>query len=99
MRTTTADGTTWCCGGAVELTLLVDGAQSSVAGLPGSVSRNSPFGVHLGQRMDSRAFFTGDLDEVHVWDRALTDAEVADPKALRSPKDTVLWLPLDHVSG
>ncbi|WP_330336893.1 sialidase family protein [Streptomyces sp. NBC_00557] len=85
--------------GGGRLTLLVDGAQSSVAGLPGSVSRNSPFGVHLGQRMDSRAFFTGDLDEVHVWDRALTDAEVADPKALRSPKDTVLWLPLDHVSG
>ncbi|MEU9442673.1 sialidase family protein [Streptomyces sp. NPDC048304] len=85
--------------GGGRLSLSVDGMQSSVADIPGSVSRNSPFGVHIGQRMDSRAFFTGDLDEVHVWDRALTDVEVSDPKALRSPKDTVLWLPLDHVSG
>ncbi|GLX47339.1 hypothetical protein Shyhy01_02890 [Streptomyces hygroscopicus subsp. hygroscopicus] len=49
--------------------------------------------------MDRRAFFTGAIDEVHVWDRALTDEELADPKAPRSPKDTVLWPPLDQVSG
>ncbi|MFF4690524.1 exo-alpha-sialidase [Streptomyces sp. NPDC001307] len=85
--------------GGGRLTLFVDGTQWSVADIPGSVSRNSPFGVHIGQRMDSRAFFTGAIDEVHVWDRALTDAELSDPKALRSPKDTVLWLPLDQVSG
>ncbi|GHI03020.1 laminin G [Streptomyces cellostaticus] len=85
--------------GAGRLSLSVDGMQSTVADVPGSVSRNSPFGVHIGQRMDSRSFFTGALDEVHVWDRALTDEELADPKVLRSPKDTVLWLPLDHVSG
>ncbi|MFE1311205.1 exo-alpha-sialidase [Streptomyces sp. NPDC058755] len=81
------------------LSLSVDGTQSAVADVPGSVSRNSPFGVHLGQRMDSRAFFTGAIDEVHVWDRALTDEELSDPKAQRSPKDTVLWLPLDRVRG
>ncbi|MGW3170943.1 exo-alpha-sialidase [Streptomyces sp. NPDC001153] len=85
--------------GGGRLTLFVDGTQTSVADIPGSVSRNSPFGVHIGQRMDSRAFFTGAIDEVHLWDRALTDEELSDPKALRSPKDTVLWLPLDHVSG
>ncbi|MEU0006822.1 sialidase family protein [Streptomyces sp. NPDC006314] len=85
--------------GGGRLSMSVDGAQSSVADLPGSVSRNSPFGVHIGQRMDGRAFFTGAIDEVHVWDRALTDEELSDPKALRSTKDTVLWLPLDHVSG
>ncbi|MGW7817884.1 exo-alpha-sialidase [Streptomyces puniciscabiei] len=82
-----------------RLSLFVDGKQSSVADIPGSVSRNSPFGVHIGQRMDSRAFFSGAIDEVHVWDRALTDEELADPKALRSPRNTVLWLPLDQVSG
>ncbi|MEU1400772.1 sialidase family protein [Streptomyces sp. NPDC005728] len=81
------------------LSLSVDGMQSTVADVPGSVSRNSPFGVHLGQRMDSRASFTGAIDEVHVWDRALTDEELSDPKVLRSPKDTVLWLPLDRVGG
>ncbi|MGW2747249.1 exo-alpha-sialidase [Streptomyces sp. NPDC001450] len=85
--------------GAGRLSLSVDGVRSTVADVPGSVSRNSPFGVHIGQRMDSRAFFTGAIDEVHVWDRALTDEELSDPKVLRSPKDTVLWLPLDHVSG
>ncbi|MFF5016861.1 exo-alpha-sialidase [Streptomyces sp. NPDC001165] len=85
--------------GAGLLSLSVDGTQSAVADVPGSVSRNSPFGVHLGQRMDSRAFFTGAIDEVHVWDRALTDEELSDPKVQRSPKDTVLWLPLDRVSG
>ncbi|MFI9250241.1 exo-alpha-sialidase [Streptomyces sp. NPDC053069] len=85
--------------GGGRLSLFVDGVQSSVADIPGSVSRNSPFGVHIGQRMDSRAFFTGSIDEVHVWDRALTDGQLSDPKALRSPKDTVLWLPLDRVLG
>lgn len=85
--------------GRGRLSLFVDGTEKSVADIPGSVSRNSPFGVHIGQRMDSRAFFTGAIDEVHVWDRALTDAELADPKALRSSKDTVLWLPLDRVRG
>ncbi|BCM70714.1 putative neuraminidase, secreted [Streptomyces sp. EAS-AB2608] len=82
-----------------RLSLTVDGTETSVADVPGSVSRNSPFGVHLGQRMDSRAFFTGALDEVRVWDRALTDAELADPEVLRSPQDTVVRLPLDRVRG
>ncbi|MEV5147943.1 hypothetical protein AB0L14_27000 [Streptomyces sp. NPDC052727] len=58
-----------------------------------------PFGVHLGQCMDSRAFLTGALDEVRAWDRARTDAALADPKVLRSPQDTVLWLPLHRVRG
>ncbi|MFF3871393.1 exo-alpha-sialidase [Streptomyces sp. NPDC001978] len=85
--------------GGGQLTLFIDGTQSTVADVSGSVSRNSPFGVHIAQRMDNRAFFAGAIDEVHVWDRALTDTELSDPKALRSTADTVLWLPLDHVSG
>jgi sialidase-1 len=83
--------------GGGQLTLFVDGIQSTVADVPGSVSRNSPFGVHIGQRMDSRAFFTGAIDEIHVWDRALTDEELA--AARPSDDGTVLWLPMDHVSG
>ncbi|GGW72088.1 neuramidase [Streptomyces lucensis JCM 4490] len=85
--------------GGGSLSLSVDGARTSVADQAGSVSRNSPFGVHVGQRMDSRAFFTGAIDEVRVWDRALTDEELADPEVLRSPEDTVVWLPLDRVRG
>ncbi|MFC8519511.1 exo-alpha-sialidase [Streptomyces sp. NPDC057257] len=86
--------------GGGRLTLFIDGTALSAADVPGSVSRNSPFGVHIGQRMDSRAFFTGAIDDVHVWDRALSDEELAAPDAsARTSKDTVLWLPMDHVSG
>ncbi|MFF4755867.1 exo-alpha-sialidase [Streptomyces sp. NPDC002514] len=85
--------------GGGRLALVLDGAASSVADVPGSVSRNSPFGVHVGQRMDGRAFFSGAIDDVHVWDRALSDAELSDPRVLRSARDTVLWLPLDQVAA
>ncbi|MFF8403313.1 exo-alpha-sialidase [Streptomyces sp. NPDC015684] len=85
--------------GGGRLSLSVDGTGSSAADVPGSVSRNSPFGVHVAQRMDGRAFFTGAIDEVQVWDRALTDEELADPAPRRSAKGTVLWLPLDRVRG
>ncbi|MDV9174539.1 sialidase family protein [Streptomyces sp. W16] len=83
--------------GGGQLTLSVDGTTVSTADVVGSVSRNSPFGVHIGQRVDSLQYFTGSLDEVHVWDRLLTDDELAaqDPPAA----GTVLWLPMDHVSG
>jgi sialidase-1 len=83
------------------LTLFVDGTAISTADVPGSVSRNSPFGVHIGQRMDSRAYFTGAIDEVRVWDRALSDEELTGVRAGKVPttRDTVLWLPMDHVSG
>ncbi|MFD7294039.1 exo-alpha-sialidase [Streptomyces sp. NPDC059897] len=67
-----------------RLTLSVDGEEvGAAADAPGSVSRNSPFGVHIGQRMDSRAYFTGALADVRVG----------------SSGDDVLWLPLDRVRG
>ncbi|MER6212196.1 sialidase family protein [Streptomyces sp. NPDC001642] len=83
--------------GGGQLTLSVDGTAVSTADVVGSVSRNSPFGVHVGQRMDSLQYFTGSIDEVHVWDRLLTDDELAARHP--SPAGTVLWLPMDHVSG
>ncbi|MDO0924867.1 exo-alpha-sialidase [Streptomyces sp. TG1A-8] len=82
-----------------SLSLSVDGTRTAVDGVPGSVSRNSPFGVHIGQRVDGRASFTGAIDEVRVWDRVLTDGELADPAVQRSPQGSVLWLPLDRVRG
>ncbi|MEV6510932.1 sialidase family protein [Streptomyces sp. NPDC051642] len=83
--------------GGGQLTLSVDGTTVSTADIVGSVSRNSPFGVHIGQRMDSMQYFTGSIDEVHVWERLLTDDELAAQHP--SPAGTVLWLPMDHVSG
>ncbi|MET8078528.1 sialidase family protein [Streptomyces sp. NPDC005303] len=81
--------------GGGRLTLFVDGTATGAPDVPGSVSRNSPFGVHIGQRVDRRAFFTGALDEVRVWNRALTDAEITGASA--APVGTVLWLPMDQV--
>jgi sialidase-1 len=85
-----------------RLTLTVDGTETaSAADVPGSVSRNSVFGVHLGQGVDSRTHLAGSLDEVSVYDRALSEAELT---ALRernaAPSDAaVLALPLDTVTA
>ncbi|MGX1366261.1 sialidase-1 [Streptomyces canus] len=83
--------------GGGRLTLFVDGTATGVPDVPGSVSRNAPFGVHIGQRVDGRAHFTGAIDEVRVWGRALTDAEVTGAHA--GSADSVLWLPMDRVDG
>ncbi|MEU0818790.1 sialidase family protein [Streptomyces mirabilis] len=81
------------------LTLSVDGTAVVAADVPGSVSRNSPFGVHVGQRMDSRAYFTGAIDEVRVYDRVLSDNELSAPPSREVTRDTVLYLPMDQVRG
>ncbi|MEV4859817.1 sialidase family protein [Streptomyces ossamyceticus] len=85
--------------GGGQLTLFVDGARFAVADVAGSVSRNSPFGVHLGQRVDSRVHFTGALDEVLVVERALSDDEVAGLRAGDTAvrRGAILWLPMDRV--
>ncbi|MFC8146891.1 exo-alpha-sialidase [Streptomyces paradoxus] len=85
--------------GGGRLTLFLDGEAIGTADVPGSVSRNSPFGVHIGQRMDSRAFLTGAVDDVRVWDRALSDGELAAGASGAASRGTVLWLPMDQVSG
>ncbi|MGW0474689.1 exo-alpha-sialidase [Streptomyces coeruleorubidus] len=85
--------------GGGQLTLFLDGTPISTPDVPGSVSRNSPFGVHIGQRMDSRAFLTGAVDDVRVWNRALTDRELGAGTKNAAARGTVLWLPMDQVSG
>ncbi|KUO19884.1 sialidase family protein [Streptomyces dysideae] len=96
-----------------ELMLFLDGTAVTTADVAGSVSRNSPFGVHIGQRMDSRAFFTGAIDDVQVWDRALGTEELtglrtestgntettASTAGTGRTRGTVLWLPMDRVSA
>ncbi|GAA3954389.1 exo-alpha-sialidase [Streptomyces marokkonensis] len=85
--------------GGGRLTLFVDGTTAGAADVPGSVSRNSPFGVHIGERVDGRARFTGAIDEVHVWDRALTDAEIGAGNPPSAGGNTVLYLPMDRVEA
>ncbi|MEU5576475.1 exo-alpha-sialidase [Streptomyces huasconensis] len=83
------------------LTLFLDEERVTAPDVPGSVSRNSAFGVHIGQRMDSRAHFTGSVDDVAVYDRALSDAEVEALRTGEAPvtRDTVARLPMDRVRG
>lgn len=88
--------------GGGQLTLSVDGTPISTADVPGTVTRTSGYGFHVGQRVDSRAHFTGAIDEVRVYDRALSDAELAGlgrDGAAKAPvtRDTVAWLPMDHI--
>ncbi|MFI6009930.1 LamG-like jellyroll fold domain-containing protein [Streptomyces sp. NPDC051243] len=87
--------------GGGRLTLFIDGSPISTADVAGSVSRNSPFGVHIGQRMDSRAFFTGAIDEVRVWNRALTDAELTRVRQsnIGPSTNSTMWLPMDQVTA
>jgi sialidase-1 len=84
-----------------RLTLFLDGDPTTVADVPGSVSRTSPFGIHIGQRLDSRAHFTGAIDEVRLYGRALSDPEVASLGAggASVTRDTVVRLPMDRVHG
>ncbi|MFG2530554.1 exo-alpha-sialidase [Streptomyces sp. NPDC048516] len=85
-----------------RLLLTVDGGETTVVpDVPGSVSRGSVFGVHLGQRPDGRAQFTGALDEVRVYRRALTDAELSGVRRGNAPVGgpLVLGLSLDRVRG
>ncbi|MFJ9407921.1 exo-alpha-sialidase [Streptomyces sp. NPDC101393] len=85
-----------------RLLLTVDGGPAaSSPDVPGSVSRGSVFGVHLGQQLDSRAHFTGALDEVRVYRRALTDPELTGIRTTNATPSgpLVLRLPLDRVHG
>lgn len=90
--------------GGGELTLSVDGTRVTTADVPGTVTRTSGFGFHVGQRVDSRAHFTGSIDEVRVYDRAVSDDQLTAlgrSGAAKAPvtRDTVAWLPMDHVRG
>ncbi|WP_431041424.1 exo-alpha-sialidase [Streptomyces sp. P1-3] len=86
-----------------RLSISVDGGPAaSVLDVPGTVSRTSPFGVHLGQALDSRSHAAGALDEVRVYGRALTDTELRHVREFNAPLDdlysgVVLRLPLDKV--
>ncbi len=64
-----------------RLRLLVDGTEVGSAAAPaGSVTAGKEFGVqgiHVGQRVDGANRFQGTLDEVRVYRRALSDAELS----------------------
>ncbi|MFI0774528.1 exo-alpha-sialidase [Streptomyces sp. NPDC021212] len=84
-----------------RLTLTVDGtAPVSAPDAPGTISRSSPFALHLGEAVDGRSRMTGALDEVRVYARALTDTELRRVREFNAPldeKSATAHLPLDRV--
>ncbi|MEV0809799.1 LamG-like jellyroll fold domain-containing protein [Micromonospora sp. NPDC050200] len=85
------------------LSLSVDGKVLSSAPISGSLTYGDTFevdGLQLGARLDGVDRLAGALDEVRVFDRALSDEELArvrDNADLGSP--TVLRLPFEVVSA
>ena len=82
---------------AGSLSLGVDGAQvASVAAPTGSVSPGRPFKMYVGQRLDGLHHFDGSLDEVRIYKRALTAAEISSIRTSNATgiPNEVLDLPL-----
>lgn len=88
-----------------HLVLMVDGVVvSSAAAPPGSVTEGKEFGVqglHVGQRLDGVNRLHGDVDEVRVYRRALSTAELDLIRQENLPigGELGLRLPLDSVSS
>ncbi|HEY9336674.1 MAG TPA: LamG domain-containing protein, partial [Kribbella sp.] len=86
-----------------KLRLVIDGAEVSSATAPaGSVTAGKEFGVqgiHVGQRVDGANRFHGTLDELRVYRRALSDAELTQIRLTNKPSDNRLGLdlPFDEV--
>ncbi|NYI06957.1 sialidase family protein [Allostreptomyces psammosilenae] len=60
------------------LSLSVDGGAPATAAAPtGSLVPGGAFTIHIGARPDLEQLFRGAMDEVRVYGRSLTDAEVA----------------------
>jgi sialidase-1 len=64
---------------AGQLKLWVDGAVVATATAPtGSISPGRPFKMYVGQRLDATQRFNGQLDEVRIYNRALSSIEIGD---------------------
>ncbi|MEV6416718.1 sialidase family protein [Kribbella sp. NPDC051718] len=81
----------------LTLSIWVDGVQvASVAAPAGSVSPGRPFKMYVGQRIDGAHHFDGSLDEVRIYKRALTAAELSSIRTsnVTTVPNVVLDLPL-----
>lgn len=82
---------------AGTLSIWVDGVQvASVASPAGSVSPGRPFKMYVGQRLDGAHHFDGSLDEVRIYRRAITAAELNSIRTsnVTTVPNAVLDLPL-----
>ncbi|GAB2592449.1 exo-alpha-sialidase [Kribbella endophytica] len=82
---------------AGALSLWVDGAQVASTSAPtGSISPGRPFKMYVGQRLDGAHHLDGSLDEVRIYKRALTVAEIGSIRTsnVATVPNAVLDLPL-----
>lgn len=82
---------------AGALSLWVDGAQvASTLAPTGSISPGRPFKMYVGQRLDGAHHLDGSLDEVRLYKRALTAAEIGSIRTsnVTTVPNAVLDLPL-----
>ncbi|MBB5802037.1 sialidase-1 [Saccharothrix ecbatanensis] len=85
---------------AGQLLLWVDGERvASGPDVAGSVSRRVPFQLQIGQRQDNSQRWQGALDEVRLYTRALSPAELDRVRLTNAdvPEGQVLRLPLDRM--
>lgn len=61
--------------------LYIDGSQAAAGNLNTPVNTSSVTPVLIGCRNDSINYFPGDIDEVRIWDRALTATEISANKS------------------
>lgn len=87
---------------AGQLTLWVDGVQAATGpAVAGSLSERVSFQVHLGERQDYLQRFDGTFDEIRLYRRALTTAELDQVRLSNADirSGQVLRLPLDQLTG
>jgi sialidase-1 len=82
---------------AGTLSIWVDGVQAATTTSPtGSVSPGRPFKMYVGQRLDGAHHFDGSMDEVRIYRRAITSAELNSIRTgnVTTVPNVVLDLPL-----
>ncbi|WP_216844080.1 exo-alpha-sialidase [Phytoactinopolyspora alkaliphila] len=86
---------------ADAVVLYVDGvAVAEADNIPGSTSRATSIGVYAGQRPDGVNPLTGQLDELYLYNQALSEDEIADLATENAgpAQGQVLHLPLEKLS-
>ncbi|HOZ48967.1 MAG TPA: glycoside hydrolase family 2 TIM barrel-domain containing protein [Candidatus Hydrogenedentes bacterium] len=79
----------------VCLRLYIDGACAATKPHTGRIE-HSPYPVCIGRNPEAQHPLAGAVDEVRLYTRALSDAEVGAAMNGRAPEDAVLWLDFDE---
>lgn len=58
-----------------NIAIYIDGTQDKLGNLP-AINTGSGVGFRIGQRIDNSGLFEGNIDEVRVWNTALTSTEI-----------------------